>query len=109
MVGFGSSLIGFLIAWLISAIIVYVVSKLLWERQGFVTAIIVALVGAVIYLVTGMIIPGIIGSLLALIGWLLALKYFYRIGWLRAGLMALGIWILATIVGFLLPTLPGPF
>ena len=109
MIALGSSLIGFLVAWLVSAIVVYVVSKLLWERQGFGTAIIVALVGAVIYFVTGMIIPGIVGSLLGLIGWLLALKYFYRIGWLRAGLMALLIWIIATIVGFLLPTLPGPF
>ncbi len=105
----GFSLLGFLVAWLISAIIIYVASKLLWERQGFLTAVLAALVGAIIYAIAGFLIPGIIGSLLALLGWLIALRYLYRIGWLRAALMALIIWIFALIVGLLLPTLPGPF
>lgn len=93
----------------ISAIVVYVASKLLGETEGFGTAILTAFVGAIIYLVMGLLLPGIIGSLLALLGWLLALKYFYSIGWLKAALMAIVIWIFAVIVGFLLPTLPGPF
>jgi biotin transporter BioY len=109
MVSFGSSLIGFIIAWVISAIVVYVTSKLFGETEGFGTAIIAALVGAIIYFVMGLLLPGIIGSLLALVGWLLALKYFYHAGWIKSALMAIVIWILATIVGLLLPTLPGPF
>jgi len=106
---FGLSLTGFLVAWAISAIIVWVASKLLWARGGILTAVLAALVGAIIYAVTGMFLAGLVGSLLALLGWLLALKYFYHIGWLRAGLLALVIWIFAVIVSLFLPTLPGPF
>jgi len=106
---FGLSLTGFLVAWAISAIIVWVASKLLWARGGILTAVLATLVGAIIYAVTGMFLAGIIGSLLALVGWLFALKYLCRVGWLRAGLLALVIWIIALIVSFFLPTLPGPF
>jgi len=106
---FGFSLTGFLVAWAISAVIVWVASKLLWAHGGILTAVLAALVGAVIYAVTGMFLAGLIGSLLALLGWLLALKYLYHIGWLRAGLLAVVIWIFAVIVSFFLPTLPGPF
>ena len=106
---FGLSLTGFLVAWAISAIIVWIASKLLWAHGGILTAILAALVGAIIYAVTGMFLAGIIGSLLALIGWLLALKYLYNIGWLKAGLLALVIWIFAVIASLFLPTLPGPF
>jgi len=106
---FGFSLTGFLVAWAISAIIVWIASKLLWARGGILTAVLAALVGAIIYSVTGSLAPGIIGSLLALVGWLLALKFLYHAGWLKAGLLALVIWIFAVIASFFLPTLPGPF
>ena len=106
---FGFSLGGFLIAWAISSVIVWVASKLLWAHGGILTAVLAALVGAIIYAVTGMFLAGLIGSLLALVGWLFALKYLYRIGWLKAGLLALVIWIFAMIVSLVLPTLPGPF
>jgi hypothetical protein len=106
---FGFSLTGFLVAWVISAIIVYIASKLIWAHGGILTAILAALVGAIIYTLVGSLLAGLIGSLLALVGWLLALKFLYRIGWLRAGLLALVIWIFAVIASFFLPTLPGPF
>lgn len=109
MQGLGSSLLGFVIALIVSSIVIYVVSKLLWEREGFGTAILAAFIGTIIYTVMGFLIPGIIGSLLALVGWLLALRFLYHIGWLKAGLMALVIWIFAVIVSLILPTLPGPF
>lgn len=105
----GFSLVGFILAWVISAIVIYVASRLLGEGEGFLTAIFAALVGAVIYAIVGFLLPGLLGSILALIGWLLALKYFYGIGWLKAILLALVIWIFAVIAGLFLPTLPGPF
>lgn len=51
------------------------------------------------------------GWIAAIIGgfvWLLALRALYEIGWLRALAVAVIVWIAATVVGFLLPTVPGP-
>lgn len=102
-------ILAFIAALVISAIVIFVASKLLGEKEGFGTAIAAAFVGAIIYAVVRFFMPGILGSLLALVGWLLALKALYHIGWLKALLMAIIIWIFATIVSFFLPTLPGPF
>jgi hypothetical protein len=40
--------------------------------------------------------------------WLIALRMLYNIGWLKVLVIAAMVWITATIIGFLLPTLPGP-
>jgi hypothetical protein len=39
---------------------------------------------------------------------LIALRALYDIGWLGALVIAVIVWIAATIVGLLLPTVPGP-
>jgi hypothetical protein len=38
------------------------------------------------------------------IAWLLALRGLYSIGWIKALVIAVIIWIFSAIVGFLLPT-----
>jgi hypothetical protein len=51
------------------------------------------------------------GWIAAIVGgfvWLIALRALYDIGWLRAFLIALFVWIGATVAGLLLPTAPGP-
>ena len=51
------------------------------------------------------------GLLAALIGgfvWLLALGSLYSMGWLKALGVAVIVWIVAAIVGFVLPTVVGP-
>jgi len=40
--------------------------------------------------------------------WLFALKIIYRMKWLKTLLIAFIIWIVASLVGILIPTLPGP-
>jgi hypothetical protein len=40
--------------------------------------------------------------------WLFALKQLYEIGWFKSLLIAIIIWIVASIVGVLLPTASGP-
>lgn len=102
-------IIGFFAALVISAIIIFVAAKILGEKEGFGTAIAAAFVGTIIYAVIGFFMPGIIGKVLGLVGWLLALRFLYHIGWLKALGMAIVIWIFATIISFFLPTLPGPF
>jgi hypothetical protein len=51
------------------------------------------------------------GFIAAVVGgfvWLIALRALYDIGWLGALVIAVIVWIAATIVGLLLPTVPGP-
>jgi len=38
----------------------------------------------------------------------LALKAIYRMGWLKALIIAASIWIITSIIGVLLPTATGP-
>lgn len=51
---------------------------------------------------------GLISSLVGGIIWLIALKVFYNIGWFKAFVIAVVVRISATVIGFLLSTVPGP-
>lgn len=99
----------FIVGLIVSAIIIYVVTKLFGEREGIGTALLAALAGAIIYALAYYILGH--GLLAALIGgfvWLLALGSLYKIGWLKALVVAVIVWIVAAIVGFVLPTVVGP-
>jgi hypothetical protein len=104
-----SSIIGLLVALLISTIVIYVVTKFMGEKEGFARAILAAVIGTVIYALAYFLLGN---GLLAAIGggivWLLALRALYKIGWFKALIIAVLIWILATIIGYFLPTLSGP-
>jgi hypothetical protein len=104
-----TSVVGFLVALLISTIIVYVVTKLMGEKEGFGRAILTAIIGTVIYvLVYYLLGNGLLAAVVAGFVWLLALKALYKIGWIKALIIAVIIWILASVIGFFLPTLAGP-
>lgn len=103
------SALTFVIGLTISTIIIYVSTRLAGERAKFVKALITAIAGSVIYSITYFLIgQGWLAAIVGGIGWLLALRGFYKIGWLKAFIIALLIWIGATIVGLILPTAPGP-
>lgn len=103
------SVIVFVVGLIISTVIIYVTTKLFGQKEGigraFVTAIIGAIVYSVIYFIFG---QGLIAAAVGGFVWLLALRGLYDIGWLRALVIAVIVWIAATIVGLLLPTVPGP-
>ncbi|HLP78999.1 MAG TPA: hypothetical protein VK158_00015 [Acidobacteriota bacterium] len=102
-------LLGFVISLVISAIIIYVVTKLFGESEGFGTAFLAALIGALIYGVTFFLVGnGMIASLVGGIAWLIALGSLYKIGWLRALLIAVIIWVLSSFVSYVFPTVAGP-
>jgi hypothetical protein len=100
-----SAVIGFLVALVVSTIIIYVVTTLFGEKKSIGTAVIAALVGAAIYAVVYFFFGGIIAAVIAGLAWLIALGSLYKIGWLRAIVTAIVIWIITEIVGFFLPTL----
>ncbi|PIN81587.1 hypothetical protein COV13_00845 [Candidatus Woesearchaeota archaeon CG10_big_fil_rev_8_21_14_0_10_32_9] len=102
-------LIGFLISLVISAVIIYLAAKMLGEKEGFGTAVFAAFIGAIIFaLVSYFIGVGWIAALVGGLTWLIALGSLYKIGWLKAFVIAVIIWIFATIVSLVLPTVIGP-
>lgn len=102
-------LLGFFISLVISAVVIYLATKLFGETEGFSTAILAALAGAIIFAIVSYFIGG--GWIAALVGgiaWLIALGSLYKIGWLKSLLIAVIIWVIATIVSMVLPTIAGP-
>jgi hypothetical protein len=101
--------ISFLVGLVVSGIIIYIVTKLFGEKEGLVRAFITAIIGAVVYSITYFLLGnGIWAAIVGGIVWLLALRALYDIGWLKAFLIAIVVWIVTAIAGILLPTLPGP-
>ena len=106
-----ATLIVFLISLVISAIIIYFVTKIFGEKEGFGTALLAAFIGAIIYAAAYFFLKPELGWLASLIGgmaWLIALGFLYGIGWLKALGIAIIVWIIAAIVGIFLPTMIGP-
>jgi hypothetical protein len=102
-------LLGFFISLIVSAIIIFFAAKLFGETEGFGTAILAALVGAIIFAIASNFIGvGWIASLIGGIAWLIALGSLYKIGWIKSFIIAVVIWIFATIVSVVLPTIAGP-
>ena len=105
-----SAVLSFVIALIISTVIIFVVAKLLGETEDIKTALIAALIGTVVYTIMYHLLgTGWIAAFIAGIASLLALlSPLYKIGWLKSLLIAVAIWIVTTIVGWLLPTLTVP-
>jgi hypothetical protein len=103
-------LVLFLIVGLIvSTVIIYLVTKLFGEREGIDTALPAALVGAIIYgLAFFFIGQGLFASIIAGFVWLAALGSMYDMSWLKAGAIALIVWVAAAFVSLGLPTVIGP-
>ncbi|SRR5690606_18373173 len=103
------SAISFIIGLAISTVIVWIVTKLFGQKEGIGRAFLTAIIGSVVYSIVYFLFGN--GWFAAIVGgivWLLALRGLYDVGWLRALVIAIIIWIAATIVGLLLPTAPGP-
>ena len=106
-----ATIIVFLISLIISAIIIYFVTKIFDEKEGFGTALLAAFIGAIIYAAAYYFLKPELGWLASLIGgiaWLIALGFLYGIGWLKALGIALIVWVIAAVVGIFLPTMIGP-
>jgi len=101
--------VAFVVALIVSMIIIWGVTSLLGEKEGLGAAFVVAIIGAVIYGVAYLLLGnGLLAALLGGIVWLIVLKVGYNMSWLKALLTAVIIWIVALIVGYFLPTLTGP-
>jgi len=101
----------FVIALVISTIVIFIVTKLFRGRtnlgKAFITAVIGAVVWVVVYYLFG---HGLLALVVGGIAWLLALKGIYGLSWTRAAIIAVIIWIVSyfVAVALRLPTAPGP-
>jgi hypothetical protein len=103
------SVIHFIIGLIISSVIIFIVTRLFAEKEGIKTAFATAIIGSIIYGLTYFFFgSGLLAAIIGGIAWLLALKWLYRIGWLKSIIIAVIIWVITSIVGILLPTAPGP-
>ena len=103
------SIVVFVIGLVISTIIIYIVTRLFGEKEGIKHALAAAILGSIVYGIVYFIFGhGFLAALTGGIVWLLALKALYSFGWIRAFIIALIIWIISGIVGFIIPTAPGP-
>jgi uncharacterized membrane protein len=102
-------ILGFIIGIIVSTIIIYLITKLFGEREGIKTAFFAAIIGSVVFIVVHFALGnGLIAAAVGGIAWLLALKWLYNMKWLRTIIVAVIIWIVATIIGAVLPTAGGP-
>ena len=101
--------ITFLIGLIISTIIIYIVTKLFREKEGIGRAFVTAIIGTIIFTIAYYLLGhGFLASIAGGIVWLLALRGLYDIGWIKALIIAVFVWISAAIIGILLPTATGP-
>jgi hypothetical protein len=105
-----SALLTFIIALIVSTLIIYAITKVFGEKEGVSTALLAAITGTVIYTIIYYLLGrGFIAAFIAGIVWLLALQHLYEIGWIKSLAIAVVVWIAASIVGLFLPTITGPF
>jgi len=97
-------LVSVLISLVVSAIIIYAVTAFFGEEDGAGTALFAALIGAIIYgLAYFFLGNGLLAAVLGGIGWVIALGSLYDIGWLKAAVIAVIVWLIATFVSWFLP------
>ncbi len=100
-----TAVIYFIAGWIVSSLIIFIVTKLLGEKEGVGTAFLAGLVGAIIYAVAGFLLGhGLLSAIIGGFFWLWALHALYEMSWLKALAVAIIVWLITIVVGFFLPT-----
>ncbi len=106
MVSNVSTLLSFVVALIISTVIIYYIAKFFGAKDSLTTAVLAALIGTAVYTLFYYVLgQGLPAAFIAGIVWLLALQKLYTIGWMRALIIAVFIWIVTSIAGWFLPVL----
>jgi hypothetical protein len=106
MLSNASTVLTFIVALIISTVIIYYIAKLFGAKDSLSSAVIAALIGTAVYTIFYYVLgQGLLPAFIAGIVWLLALQKLYTIGWLRAFVIAVFIWIVTSIAGWFLPVL----
>jgi len=104
-----ATLVLFLVSLIVSSLIIFVVTSVLGETEDAGTAVGAALVGAVIYALSYFFLgDGLYAAMISGLFWLIAIGTFYNMSNLKALGVALLVWVAASFVGAVVPTLIGP-
>ena len=99
----------FVVGLVVSTVIIFFITKLFGEREGMKLLFLAAFSGTLIFSIfNNLFVNNIIKSIIGGAIWFFALKIIYKMKWLKTLLIAFIIWIVASLVGILIPTLPGP-
>jgi len=109
MITYTFALLSFVVALIISTVIIYYIARFFGAKDSLTTALFAAVIGTAVYtLIYYVVGQGLVAAFVAGIIWLLALQKLYSIGWFRALIIAFFIWIVTSIAGWFLPSLAGP-
>ena len=102
------TIIVFVISLVVSTVIIYFITKVFGEREGIKYAFLAAISGSIIYGIFNNLIGN--NSITSIIEGALCfcIKIIYTMKWLKALLITFIIWIITSLIGILIPTLPGP-
>ncbi len=105
--GIETSLLVFAVSLLVGGFGIHIGSKLVLKSRSYSHAVVTALFGALAWagveLLFGRIgIGGLLSSLVALLVWIWVVRLRYRVGWIRASLLAVGAWFGAVLALFVL-------
>lgn len=103
------NLIVFVVSALIGGLGIYAGARVIVGHSDYGHAVITALIGALVWAIVGRLVSGIdvplVAPILTLLAYLAVVKWRYRSGWLEAGGIALVAWIAALVVLYLLAVL----
>ena len=109
MVTYTFAILTFVVALIISTVIIYYIARFFGAKDSLATALSAAVIGTAVYTIFYYVLGQSLGaSVIAGIVWLLALQKLYSIGWFRALVVAVFIWVVTAVAGWFLPTLTGP-
>ncbi len=97
--------VGAVVAWLVTALFIHFAAKIVLDRSSFLIALVVALLGTVLAVLVGGLVPGTLGLVLAVVTWALVCALFYRTGLLKAAAVGVVAWVLYFVVVWLLEKL----
>ena len=105
-----ASIIEFLIGLLISTLVIYLVTSITGHRRSIKLALFTAIIGSIVYRIVYLLFDGnsFLSAVLGGIAWLLSIKTIYHMGWLKALIITVSIWIITSIVGVLFPIATRP-
>ena len=105
-----NSIIIFLVHLLILTLIIYVVTSILRKRRSMKFALLTSIVGLIVYWIANSLWENtLVSAFLGGIAWLVSLKTIYRMGWIKALIVAVGVLIIAYIVAAELSRAIGSF
>jgi hypothetical protein len=100
-----TTLVFFLVSWLVLALCIFLAAKLTGEGEGFVTALLASLVAAFVFGVTRYLLPNTLGTILAIVLGSAVIAAFYRARWIKGLIIGVLAVLISIVVQWLLSIL----